>query len=172
VLTWFGRDPEFEANHQKWLQSGRAGAEPIKTRFVKGFHRGLELFGQHRNWQTLQEREAFNELGLLVVEGPNDVMRLDTLLHAAVGRCGNQITAAQADKIATIAGQFANRRVTLLHDTDAEGEAGAKQIRWELAQRGRQVQLGWSRTMFEGSYADRQLESLTDEELNELIDER
>lgn len=172
VLAWFGRDPEFEANHQKWLQSGRAGVEPIKTRFVKGFHRGLELFGQHRNWQALREREAFSELGLLVVEGPNDVMRLDTLLHASVGLCGNQITAEQTDKIAAIASEFANRRVTLLLDTDAEGEAGAKQVLWELAQRGLQVQLGWSRTMFAGKYADRQPESMTDEELNELIDGR
>lgn len=172
VLTWFGRDPEFEVNHHKWLQSGRAGTEPIKTRFVKGFHRGLELFGQHRDWRTLREREVLNELGLIVVEGPNDVIRLDTLLHAAVGLCGNQITREQADKIATIAGTYTERTVTLLHDTDTEGESGAKQIVWELAQRGLQVQLGWSRSMFGGKYADRQPESLTDEELHELTDGR
>jgi len=28
VLTWFGRDPEYEGKHQAWIASGKEGAEP------------------------------------------------------------------------------------------------------------------------------------------------
>src|SRR5205085_1849952 len=42
VLTWFGRDPEFEEKHQKWEASDRSEREPEKFHFVKGFLRGIE----------------------------------------------------------------------------------------------------------------------------------
>ncbi|HUG66578.1 MAG TPA: hypothetical protein VMM76_02425 [Pirellulaceae bacterium] len=61
-------------------------------------------------------------------------------------------------RITTIANTCAGLRVTSLPDTD--GEAGANQIFWECAQRGSKVQHGWSRTMLDGKYADRQPESL------------
>ena len=48
VLTWFGRDPGFEDKHAQWEKEGREGREPEKFHFVKGFRRGIELFGQHR----------------------------------------------------------------------------------------------------------------------------
>src|SRR5262249_10259617 len=44
VLTWFGRDPEFEEKHQKWEAAGKVDKEPEKFHFVKGFHRGIDLF--------------------------------------------------------------------------------------------------------------------------------
>ena len=47
VLTWFGRDPEFEDKHKAWEGTDKSEREPEKFHFVKGFHRGLELFGQH-----------------------------------------------------------------------------------------------------------------------------
>lgn len=47
VLTWFGRDPDYEEKHSEWTASGRSDREPEKFHFIKGFHRGLELFGQH-----------------------------------------------------------------------------------------------------------------------------
>ncbi len=47
VLTWFGRDPDFEEKHLKWEAGGKVDREPEKFHFVKGFHRGIELFGQH-----------------------------------------------------------------------------------------------------------------------------
>jgi hypothetical protein len=62
------------------------------------------------------------------------------------------------ERIAAIADTFAELRVTSLHDTD--GEAGANQIFWDIEQRGSQVQHGWSRTMLDGKYADRQPDSL------------
>ena len=38
VLTWFGRDPEFEEKRQQWEASGPTEKEPEKFHFVKGFH--------------------------------------------------------------------------------------------------------------------------------------
>ncbi|MBI3468312.1 MAG: hypothetical protein HY000_35360, partial [Planctomycetes bacterium] len=58
LLTWFGRDPEFEEKHQKWEAGGKVDREPEKFHFVKGFHRGIELFGQH----ALRSPEAAEQL--------------------------------------------------------------------------------------------------------------
>jgi hypothetical protein len=83
VLTWFGRDPEWEEKHQKWETSDRGEREPEKFHFVKDFHRGLELFGQNALFAK-GTAEKLQGLGLIVVEGPNDVIRLDTLGVPAV----------------------------------------------------------------------------------------
>ena len=50
---------------------------------MKNFHRGLELFGQHR-LRDAAVREQIAKLGLIVVEGPNDVIALDGLGVPAV----------------------------------------------------------------------------------------
>src|SRR5207244_5667624 len=91
ILTWFGRDPEFEDKHKSWEATDKAEREPEKFHFVKGFHRGLELFGQHRLHED-GNAEKLKTLGLIVVEGSNDVMKLDTLGVPAVGLCSNTIT--------------------------------------------------------------------------------
>ena len=91
VLTWFGRDPEFEDKHKAWEGTDKSEREPEKFHFVKGFHRGLELFGQHL-LHTPEAAEKVQGLGLVIVEGPNDVIRLDTLGMPAVGLCSNRIT--------------------------------------------------------------------------------
>jgi len=145
VLTWFGRDPAFEEKHDEWEASSKRDRDPEKFHFVKGFHRGLELFGQHAS--RLQEpgfREALAETGLIVVEGPNDVIRLDTLGAPAVGLCSNIATAEQITKIARVAKSVAGNRVTLMLDLDAAGEAGTQHALFELAKRGVSVRLGWS----------------------------
>lgn len=100
VLTWFGRDPEFEEKQHRWITGGKLDREPEKFHFVKGFHRGLELFGQHAS--RLKEpgyREAIAATGIVVVEGPNDVIALDALGVPAVGLCSNTVTAEQCQKI-------------------------------------------------------------------------
>src|SRR4051794_9022258 len=48
LLTWFGRDPEYEDKHATWELSDRSQKEPAKFHFVTGFHRGIELFGSER----------------------------------------------------------------------------------------------------------------------------
>ena len=169
VLTWFGRDPDYEAKYGRWLAAGKQGKEPAKTHFVKGFHRGLELFGQ---FQILHgaDQEKLNRLGLIVVEGPNDVIRLDTLGVPAVGLCSNRIGREQVARTVALAEQLAGGRVTLMLDCDVEGENGAKQALWELAQTCG-VRLAWSRSMHGGKFADRQPESLSCEEWEELEEE-
>ncbi|MEX1096299.1 MAG: toprim domain-containing protein [Planctomycetales bacterium] len=168
VLTWFGRDPQFEAKHGEWLTQGRTGREPEKFHFVKGFQRGLELFGQQAS--RLDEpgyRETIRETGILVVEGPNDVIALDALGVPAVGLCSNTISKAQVQKLARWAQQLSGGTVTLLLDCDAAGENGAKQALIELAPHCR-VRLGWSPALYGGRFRGRQPESLTAEEWTAL----
>jgi 5S rRNA maturation endonuclease (ribonuclease M5) len=162
VLTWFGRDPDFENKHQKWVAANKEGREPEKFHFVKGFHRGLELFGQNGRERLQQPayRDRLRELGLIVVEGSNDVIALDALGVPSVGLCSNTVTEAQAEKIARWANRLAGGTVTLMLDCDPEGESGARQALWQLAQHCR-TRLAWSSEMFGGRFKGRQPESLT-----------
>jgi hypothetical protein len=154
VLTWFGRDPSFEEKHREWNTLGKTGREPEKFHFVKGFHRGLELFGQHAS--RLDEpgyRDRVRELGLIVVEGPNDVISLDSLGVPAVGILSNHITDDQVGKIAQWSHCLSGGRVTLLLDCDEEGEmSDSRALRTHVlvidpsvlhALHGPQVQAGW-----------------------------
>lgn len=170
LLAWFGRDPQFEEKHRKWVAAGRNGREPQKVHFVKGFHRGLELFGQHRlHGNSVQDdvRKKVRSVGLIVVEGPNDVIRLDTLDVPAVALCSNTITSHQAEKTAQLAHALCYGTVTLMLDCDAEGEAGSKQAVVELAKHCR-VQFGWARDMYDGKFVGQQPESLTPEGWQEI----
>ena len=167
ILTWFGRDPEYEGKHDRWVASGKQGRQPEKFHFVKGFQRGLELFGQHEVAERARAG-GLADVGLLVVEGPNDVIRMDTLEEAGVGLCGNTVSKEQAEKIAALAGQYAGNLVTLLLDNDQEGETGAKRAMWEIGKQGAAVQLGWWRTSDEEKYADSEPESLTTDQWREI----
>lgn len=166
VLTWFGRDPEFEEKHRQWEAAGRSEREPEKFHFIKGFHRGLELFGQH----VLHEPETAEKLkgfGIIVVEGPNDVIRLDTLGVPAVGLCSNTITCEQAEKVARLAMEVRGGIVTLLLDCDPEGENGMRQALSVLAQLV-PVRMGWNDQMHSGKFKGRQPEGLSREDWNEI----
>ena len=166
VLTWFGRDPAFEQKHAAWVAGGRQEREPEKFHFVKGFHRGLELFGQHgrdRLRAHPEYRDTLHQLGLVVVEGPNDVIALDCLGVPAVGLCSNMVTHEQVAKIARFAKEVAGGQVTLMLDCDPEGETGARQTLFELAQQCR-VRLAWTAAMFGGTFKNRQPESLSQAE--------
>ena len=118
----------------------------MKTKFVKGYHRGLELYGQHAS--RLKDRkieDSLSQHGLVIVEGPNDVMRLDCLGIAAVGLCSDKATGEQVEKICRFAKQVAKGRVSLMLDRDEEGEAGAKELLWRLSQwDGTISSVGWS----------------------------
>src|SRR5258708_37620412 len=103
ILTWFGRDPEFEDKHKAWAATDKSEREPEKFHFVKGFHRGLELFGQNRI-RDAGNVERLKSLGFLpLVEGPNDVIRLESLDVPSLGLCSNNISRSQADKVAALA---------------------------------------------------------------------
>lgn len=161
VLTWFGRDPEYEAKVQEWTVGGKEGKEPEKFHFVKGFERGLELFGQHR-----LSDEAFRQraraLGMFIVPGPNDVMALGVLGGAAMGVCATEVTAEQAEKI----GMFVRDSgcvATVMFDCTEAGELAARVAVVNLAQRC-PVRLAWSQGMHGGAFKGREAQSLTAEE--------
>lgn len=168
VLTWFGRDPDFEEKHRQWEAAGKAEREPEKFHFVKGFHRGIQLFGEHA-LRAEGIKETVAGLGLLVVEGPNDVIRLDTLGVPAVGLCSNLITREQAVKAASLAREVAGGVVTVFLDCDPEGENGMKQCLGYLAQLG-PVRLAWTSKMYGGKFKGRQPESLSMEDWKQIGD--
>ena len=165
-FPFVGRDPEFEGKHEKWVAGGKVEKEPEKFHFVKGFHRGLELFGQH----AVRSREAAQKLkalGLVLVEGPNDVIRLDTLGVPAVGLCSNRISREQAAKAAQLARELAGGIVTIFLDCDPEGEEGMKQCLGYLAQLC-PVRLAWTSRMYGGKFKSRQPEALASAEWGEI----
>jgi len=133
---------------------------------VKGYHRGLEVFGQHRLAEP-EVREAIQSLGhLLVVEGPSNTLRLDALNVPAFAVCSNRITRDQAEKIGRWCREL-GVPAAVLFDCDAEGDAGGQQVAVELAQHC-PVRLAWSQTMFDGRFKDRQPESLTEDEWDDV----
>lgn len=162
-ISYSGRDPLFEEKQQSWLRQGNADApkKPIKHKYVKGFHRGQELFGQQVDrLNDPKIAESLERYGLIVVEGANDVIRLDELGLAAVGLCSNRATEAQIDKIKRFAMTAANKRVLLMPDNDEEGEAGFRDLLWNLVDSGLKIQLGWSRSRNHGMYDRMQPEQL------------
>ena len=162
VLTWFGRDPQFEEKKRKWAGGGKQGREPQKFHFVKGLHRGLELFGQHRMIGE-EVRGRVRDLGVLpVVEGPNDVIALDSIEVPALGLCSNVVTAEQA-RLSAEHARTLGVPVGLMLDNDPEGENGGRHSLSLLAQHG-PVQLIWSPSMHGGKFAGRQPESLMPDE--------
>jgi hypothetical protein len=166
VLTWFGRDPEFEEKHAAWMATDRSEREPEKFHFVKGFQRGLELFGQHA-LRAPENAEKVKGLGLVVVGGPNDVIRLETLGVPALALCSTTITREQAAKAAALARELGSGVVTVFLGCDEEGEKGMKQCLGYLAQLC-PVRLAWTSKMYGGKFRGRQPESLSLEEWREI----
>src|SRR5205823_7299613 len=124
--------------------------------FVKGFLRGLELFGQHA-LRLEGTPERLRGLGLVVTEGPNAVIRLDALGVPAVGLCAHTITREQAAKAARLARELAGGVVTVLLGCDAAGESGMKQALGYLAQL-TPVRLAWTGKMYGGKFQGRRPE--------------
>ena len=162
VLTWFGRDPEYDGKLHEWIGGGKQGKEPEKHHFVTGFARGLELFGQHR----LREKGTAEKLarcGLVVVPGPNDVIALDALGVPAVGLCATTITGEQVEKVARFSAASGHGAVTVMLDCTEAGSLAARVVVVELAQVC-PVRLAWSERMYGGSFKGREVASLTVEE--------
>ena len=152
VLTYSGRDAGFAEKHAKWIRNGRPEKQkPLKHKYVKGYQRGLELYGQqHGRLQDTEFKRSLKDRGLVVVEGMNDVIRLDTLGIAAIGLCSNKATDEQVAKIVRYAERAAKGRVTLLPDRDQEGVAGFQPLAWKLMQSGLDVRLGWRDSNIDG----------------------
>ena len=67
------------------------------------------------------------------------------------------------EKIKRFAMTVANKRVLLLPDNDEEGEAGFRDLLWDLVDAGLRVQLGWSRERNHGRYEGLQPEHISQE---------
>lgn len=174
VLAWVGRDVHFEQKELEFARlspAERAGqSPPAKHRFPKGFHRGQELFGQHA--KRLREpgyRDFIATHGLIIVEGFNDAIGLDNLGVPALAIMSNRMTEAQGEKITRWAKQIGSGRVTLLFDCEASAVEGAKDALWYFAQQRLGVRLAWSPSMHGGAFAGKQPESLTREEVEQLL---
>ncbi len=174
LLAWVARDPQFASREQAFIQlppeARSRQKKPAKHRFPVDFHRGLELFGQHQS--RLKEpgfRETISHCGIIIVEGFNDTIHLDTIGVPSVAIMSNKITEEQVTKIERWARSFAHNRVTLLFDADDPGDNGAKESLWLLAQRGLDVRLGWSRAMHGGAFDGRQPEQLSMDEWQNVI---
>ena len=174
LLTGANAELDYEQKQQKFestpTEERDANKRPNKYRFPKGFHRGVELFGQER--QRLEEsgyREAIHRHGLIIVEGFNDVIGLDALQVPAMGICSNHVSEEQLSKIIRLANELAGGKVRLMLDCDAEGEEGAKDAAWKLLQAGLNVRPLWSHSMHGGKFADRQPESLKSDEWSSIV---
>jgi hypothetical protein len=178
-LCFVGRDPEYETKlatfeslspEQRQAQKLKA---PVKHRFPSGFHRGLELYGQHsdRLSQHPEYREFIEQHGVIVVEGFNDVLALDQLGVPAVAICSNRITDQQAGKVVRWARALGGSKVSLMFDCENTGDEGAKEALWLFAQSAPDldVRLAWSQSMYAGQFRGRQPESATENEVTDVI---
>ena len=174
VLAWAGRDVQFEQKEKEYQQlspAERSGKDPpAKHRFPKGFHRGIELFGQQAS--RLQEpsyREFIQKHGLIIVEGFNDVIGLDNLGIPALGIMSNRMTEHQGEKIAGFAKLLGINRVNLMFDCDEAGTDGAKEALWFFAARQLDVRLVWSPGMHGGEFKGWQPEALSRSNVEALL---
>lgn len=165
IISYSGRDAAFEEKWQQWVRDGRPEKKrPNKHRYVKGFHKGIELYGAYS--ERLQDRtlkESLGKHGLVIVEGQNDVMRLDCLGIAAIALCSNKATDTQIQKLEKIAKSASQGKITLMPDNDEEGEAGFKELLWKLAEHGLETRLAWSRESHGGKFNELTPEEITEE---------
>ncbi len=156
-----GRPVKYEKEHKTWLDANRGGDEPAKYRFPsnKLFRRGLELYGQE--WLDDERFEdSLQKIGLVVVEGFNDRIRLHDLNVASVALMSNQPTSEQLTKLTKLAHEYANGRIGIMLDTDAKGEERAKELLWKLHEQKVNAYLVWSRNMRDGLFKEREPESV------------
>ncbi len=175
VLAWVGRDVQYEQKEREYSQlspAERSATEPpAKHRFPKGFHRGVELFGQHASrLRHPGYREFITQHGLILVEGFNDVIGLDNLGVPSLGIMSNRMTDAQGEKVQRFAKQLGVRRVNIMFDCEDSGVDGAKEALWFFAERQLDVRLVWSPSMHDGEFKGRQPESLTQADFLRLVE--
>lgn len=167
LLTWFGRDVEFGEKHQEWEKSDKSEKKPEEFRFVKGFHWGLELFGQER----LRSPAAIDQLrgiGVVIVADPHDVIRLAEFGLPAVATCTQGITREQSAKAAALAREVGGGVVTILFECTAAGEVAMRQALGYLAQLV-PLRLAWNTKMHAGKFQGRRPEDLAKPELESLM---
>ena len=171
IVSYSGRDINFESKWDKWIKAGKPeGKKPNKHRYVSGFKRGVELYGGHAS--RLEEpciRESLERYGLVVVEGMNDVIRMDELGVCAVGLCCNRATRQQLDMVGKFANYVAKKRVLLLADCDEASEQGFSELTWNLAKRLMDVKIGLAQGICGDSISALQPEELSSSEWEFIV---
>ena len=169
-LAWVGRNIKYDTDHTDWIAKCRQGREPNKFRFPNQtlFRRGSELYGQE--WLDDERFEkSLAKHGLILVEGFNDRIRLHELGVMSVAMMSNTMTNEQTHKLISFAKGKANDRVGIMHDANRRGDDGAKESLWRMHQAGIDAYLIWSHSKHGGKYADREPESLSKNEWEELV---
>lgn len=177
VLAYVGRDPDYDEKHRAFeavpADQRDPKKRPMKHKFPAGFHRGIELFGQHSDRLRAhpEYREFIAQHGIVVVEGFNDVLALDRLGTPAVAICSNRMTEAQAAKVARWARQLAGGKICLMFDCEPTGDEGAKEALWLLAQTAPDldVRLAWSQRMLDERFRGKQPESIAADAFQSII---
>jgi len=182
-LCFVGRDPEYEQKRQEWVRLGRPEGDwsfrrnrykgaPAKVRFPKEeqFRKGLELYGQQMS--RLQEpwaAESLARYGHLLLEGFNDVVRLDDAEVLGLGLMGRSLTDQQLEKVVSWSSELAGGKVTVWGDADSEGLAGMKDVVAKLAPHTPVLQ-AWSKESHGGRFAGKEPEQLSREDLQCVLD--
>ena len=164
-LAWVGRNVKYEEDHDKWLENGHQGRGPNKYRFPNQslFRRSLELYGQE--WlDDPRFKASLEQYGLILVEGFTDRIRLHELGIMSVAMMSNTLTDEQTELLTQYAKDFGHNRVGIMHDADQKGDEGAKETLWQMHQANVDAYLVWSRKTHDGKFADRQPESLSEQE--------
>ena len=166
-----GRNVRYDDEQAKWIAAGRQGREPMKYRFPNQalFRRGIELYGQEF-LKDEQFGESLERYGIIICEGFTDRLRLHQLNVLSLAMMSNRITDEQAQRLARYSKEYGYNRVGIMHDADAPGDDGAKETLWRMHEQGIDAYLVWSRRKFDGRFAERQPESLTDEEWREIAE--
>ena len=164
-LAWVGRrmyDPESPQDVADVAEKGKHVFPATEH-----FRRRFELYGQE-DIADPDYAESLQRLGLVVVEGFNDRLRLKSLGVPAVAIMSNRVTDEQVEKLSRLAEQHAEGRLNLMWDANVRGDEGVKEALWVLSQSGLATRLVWSRAMFGGRFADREPESLSEEEWSDI----
>ena len=168
-LAWISRNVKYEREHKSWIKEGRRGREPVKYRFPNKtlFQRGLELYGQE--WlDDPRFAESLDRFGIILTEGFNDRIRLHQLGVLSLSMMSNKLTDAQSELLVQYATEKADGRVGIMHDANIEGDAGAKESLWRLSVAGLSPYLIWSREKDNGTFKDREPESLSEKECDDI----
>ena len=169
ALAWIGRDLNYAKKVEQWERQGRKDKEPAKYRFPSRhyFRRKFEIYGQEQ-LNNPEFADSFRRIGLTITEGFNDVLRLRALGVPSVGIMSNRMTSEQVAKSAHLARELADGKLNLMFDANPQGDEGAKETLWQLAQSGLNVKLSWSSQMYARRFRDWEPESITSEDWNEI----
>lgn len=168
-IGYVGRDLAFEDKLAKWESGDRAAQVPVKAKFPPGFARGEFLYGaESSRLNSEQARLQLRETGIIVVEGMNDVIALESLGILAVGLCSNRISEGQLEKLARWSKSLSEGKVTLMLDNDLEGWNGTLDSLQKLAAFAH-VRTAWTPESLGGKFRGCQPEQLAAKSVSELM---